>query len=319
MYLFFDTESANCFNSLCKMCEYGFVLTNKSFEIFAKKDILMSPGTGKRSRFYLKGRNGKPGVTLAHEEKEYYESPTFDAFYDDLKDLLVHQNHVVFFFAADSDIQAIEDSCFRYHLEKLPFVCYDVQILYERVMEHKGAISLGHALEALGVDLTGITPHRPDDDAYMTMLVLKGLCEHSKRDVDALLNEFPECRFKARKRYNQLVDRRKARERHRKANMERLAQLQALEEAFPHYKDPVEDWNNTFSVTAALLRDIEVLVPLLQRWAEAGFDYRRRAIGKYLVCSSESQKQSLKKVLFKNGTRIMTCEEFEEVVNRTKK
>ena len=70
-YLFFDTESSNCFNNLYKMCEWGSLMTDSSFRIIpdSKRDILIDPG--KAGKFHLKGRKGRPDLVLAHSHSQY--------------------------------------------------------------------------------------------------------------------------------------------------------------------------------------------------------------------------------------------------------
>ena len=51
-YLFFDIE---CADGNFKICEFGYVITDESFNILTKKNILINP----QCRFNLTGRKGK--------------------------------------------------------------------------------------------------------------------------------------------------------------------------------------------------------------------------------------------------------------------
>ena len=44
-YLFFDTESSNCFGNIYKMCEWGSLITDEAFNVLpgTKRDVLMNP------------------------------------------------------------------------------------------------------------------------------------------------------------------------------------------------------------------------------------------------------------------------------------
>ena len=84
-YLFFDIECSNCFNGVGKMCEFGYVLTDENFLVMKTGDIPMSPGKGRESRFYLKGRKHEKDLELAYEYDYYFEQPEFPYFYKNLQ------------------------------------------------------------------------------------------------------------------------------------------------------------------------------------------------------------------------------------------
>ena len=44
-YLFYDLEDATSKNNICKICEFGYVLTNEKFEVEKRGNIMN--GTGK--------------------------------------------------------------------------------------------------------------------------------------------------------------------------------------------------------------------------------------------------------------------------------
>ena len=81
-YLFFDIEASEGRS----MCSFGYVLTDSSFNVIAKEDILINP----EARFCTQAWNKKKreegkGITLAYPEKTFRKSPTFPQRYDKIK------------------------------------------------------------------------------------------------------------------------------------------------------------------------------------------------------------------------------------------
>ena len=223
-YLFLDTESSNCYGNLYKLCEYGYVTTDESFSFIpgGRRDVVVNPG--KNGKFNLVGRKDGRNLTLAHEYSEYAKAPLFEDFYVNLRFLLERKDMMIFLWASINDIQALMDNCFRYRLPKIHFVSYDVQMLFKAVIpEVQGIPSLEKAAAYLEIDLTGITPHRPDDDALMTMLILKALCQRSGKTPSELVKECPRCEMDSISAYAALVKRRqkKMQRRHQAAQRNR--------------------------------------------------------------------------------------------------
>ncbi len=194
-YLFFDTESANCYGNLYKMCEWGSLMTDEDFNVIpdTKCDVLFNPG--RDGKFSLTGRKDGRDVVLAHPYEAYQSAMLFCDYYEIIRVLVCQKDRPVFLWASDNDIQALLDQCFRYKLPKIPFISYDVQKLFMTACpEEKRIPSLEKAMELLGLSMEGLTPHRPDDDALMTSMVLKEICKRTEKTVWQLIEECPQCR-----------------------------------------------------------------------------------------------------------------------------
>ena len=126
-YLFFDIECSNCFNGVGKMCEYGYVLADENFNIISAQDIPMSPGNDKESRFHLRDRMKVDDINLAYDEEYYFEQPELPEFYGRIKRLMEDKDTICFAFSMRNDIRYLYDSCARYHLPPINYVCYDIQ------------------------------------------------------------------------------------------------------------------------------------------------------------------------------------------------
>ena len=171
-YLFFDCECANSFDKISKICSIGYCLSDINFNLIKKEDILINP----EAPFDYHLFNQKFGINLSYTKKEFYKSPNFKHYYGYLKKLFL-DDVVVFGFSLDNDIKFILDDLKRYNLEIFDFKYVDVQILYRLYSKESLNTSLDKALFELGIDVSKEVLHKSDDDAYMTLLVLKGIMD----------------------------------------------------------------------------------------------------------------------------------------------
>ncbi len=190
-YLFFDVECSNCFEGVGKICEFGYVLTDEQFNIIRQDDIPMSPGRGERNRFHLKGRKDERDLELAYEYDYYYSCPEFPKFYNQIKTLMEDKDTICFAYSMDNDIRHLANTCKRYHLEPLNYICYDIQILAKRYLELTNSISLQSAcLKIVGSGpLVGLQEHLSRDDAKMEMMIFEAVCVLSQKSSINLLKE----------------------------------------------------------------------------------------------------------------------------------
>lgn len=188
-YIFFDIECANCFHGRGKICSFGYVITDESFNVISKNDILMNP----HSRFHLYGHGNHPGITLGYDEKTFNSSPDFPKHYKKIKELLTKPDRLVFGFSVMSDAGYIKSECERYHREIFDYDFIDIQRIYTDYKELANTPSLIKCAQEYGVhDSQNI--HRSDDDSYFTMRVLKGLCEETGLYPSELIKMYPHCK-----------------------------------------------------------------------------------------------------------------------------
>lgn len=182
-YLFFDIEGANSYGGVSKICSFGYVLTNEEFEILERRDILVNP----RSKFNL-----GPNIKLAYEKEEFKAAGDFTQHYDEIKAVLMQPDIKIFGFAVDNDAKYVRDECKRYHLEGMNFDYFDVQRMAKDKFALDNQPGLPKACELLEIDFDQDI-HKSDDDALMTMEVLKAVCEKFEKSVDELIEESPAC------------------------------------------------------------------------------------------------------------------------------
>ena len=181
-YLFFDTECCDGIH----ICEFGYVLTDESFRILEKDVFAMAP----EMPFALPYRSGKPYLKLYFTKKQYESSPAFPAFYDRIKRLITADGTIVVGHSASNDAMFLRTACERYGKEYADFGFADTQRLFAAVCGSEGGLSLEHAAQTLGLDLSERL-HKSDDDALVTMRVMRALSERTGLSPAELLSLYP--------------------------------------------------------------------------------------------------------------------------------
>lgn len=180
-YLFFDIECANPkFNSVCT---FGYVLTDGDFRELKREDILMNPETS-YDRYVIRH-------ILHYSEEELNSRMPFPCFYDGLRALMCGKDTVVLGFSISNDIRFLNETCIRYRLPCLNYRFYDVQKIYGEYIENTGETSsIERAGEQMHLDGLGFV-HRSDEDARVTMEILKAICREKKMTLAGMLEACP--------------------------------------------------------------------------------------------------------------------------------
>ena len=185
-YIFFDIECANCFGGRGKICSFGYVITDESFNILEKSDILINP----HSKFHLHGHNNHPGIVLGYGEDEFLASPDFKHFYPAIRELLTRDNSMIFGFSVMSDAGFLKSECARFHKPMFDYDFIDIQRIFTDYKQLENTPALIKCAAEYGVTETQDV-HKSDDDSYFTMRVLKGLCEETGLTPKELVEKYP--------------------------------------------------------------------------------------------------------------------------------
>ena len=167
-YLFLDIECAD--GGKGTICSVGYVLTDESFKIIRREDIIINP----ESRFYLVGRADRPDIELAYPIERFKMAPKFPAFHAKIKALVEAEDTIVVGHAVSGDVVFLNKACARYHLEPFTYRFFDTQRMYRELSGEKRQKSLEDALLSLGVE-DKFRSHQSVEDARATMLLLKAL------------------------------------------------------------------------------------------------------------------------------------------------
>ena len=76
-YLVFDIECCDGQH----ICEFGYVFIDENFSVLERDYITINP----EHKFKLTGREHESDITLAFSEEIYFNSPTFDYYYDRIR------------------------------------------------------------------------------------------------------------------------------------------------------------------------------------------------------------------------------------------
>lgn len=177
--VFFDIECASVNKTTAKICAFGYVICDESFNIIKKEDILVNP----RGGFHLTDRKGDKGIVLPYAYDEFKKYPSFPKVYNYIKDLLEDENNVVLGHATMNDVNYLNLETRRFKLPSFKFSFSDSQLIYMTYIgDFSRQFGLEHIANALGVEFT---PHRAADDAYATMRIVEAMC----REKNCTYNE----------------------------------------------------------------------------------------------------------------------------------
>lgn len=170
-YLFFDCECANCFDGEGKICSLGYVLTDDEFNIIEKEDVVINP----KCEFDWYILSPKNNCQLAYSKDYFRIQPDFGSYYKDIKKLFTSGNRKIFGFAVDGDISFVNTACERAGVDYIQFAAMDLRPIMEK--EYKQQMKLKEWCDFLKINLDEMQAHKSVDDAEMTMLCCKALCQ----------------------------------------------------------------------------------------------------------------------------------------------
>ncbi len=180
-YLYFDMECADGNHA----CSFGYVLANENFDVLEKRDLLINP----ECKFRL-GRGGEePYIRLSYKEKEFRKAPNFAKVYDEIRALLIAENRILLGHSISSDIGFLEKACTRYSKEYFSLEVYDTQKIYALCAREQQMRSLEYIVRELNIDASHLIEHKSCDDAEMTMLAAKALCERYECGIEEFLRQ----------------------------------------------------------------------------------------------------------------------------------
>lgn len=189
-YLFFDCECANCYHHEGKICSFGYVVSDENFKVLEQADIVINPdapfdphvlGVGERS------------INLAYTPLRFAHAPKFDAVFAKISGLLGDPDTQVFGYAIENDLGFLLSECRRYSLTLPEFAYFDIQDYARLEGKWERSPSLEDALKSLQVPYDAYAEHQSDDDAAMSMLLLKGLLSADSLSMAAAQKAYPQC------------------------------------------------------------------------------------------------------------------------------
>ena len=170
-----------------KICEFGYVLTNESFEVLKRGNFIIDPNIYKCDWDWRVVR-----TILTRKVREYENSPRFDEFYDDIYELITDSDYV-FGHSIDGDAKALNQECQRYNLASIDFDFYDIKQFYREYDNVKRDVSVVEILDKLGIKGEDTT-HDAETDSFNTMLELKAMLDALGLSLEDLISLCPKAR-----------------------------------------------------------------------------------------------------------------------------
>ena len=177
--LTFDTESSTGCTNDGSLCSLGYYICDEKFRPIEQKDIVINPLA--RFRYQIIGKNRK--VDLAYSLAEFRASPRFNEKYQEIKELFDSCDFAVGF-AVENDVKYLRDVCEKFGLEQIKYKFIDIKQLLELFNDEYKDKGLGSIAEGLNIEFIA---HRSDEDARVTAIALKYLCNKHKMSVSKLL------------------------------------------------------------------------------------------------------------------------------------
>lgn len=181
-YLAFDIEAANGYNP-ASICSVGVVVADEKFNVLLKENLWINP----RSKYNLNGTRPNVGIDL-HLDKDLLDrSPDFSQRYEKIRAMLSDSDTLVIGHAVDSDVRMLNAACKKYRLPSINFKFICSQLLYKCYKGDKNVMGLDKIAAELGLHFR---QHRSDEDALMSLLTLKFLCESQNKSVGQLMEKY---------------------------------------------------------------------------------------------------------------------------------
>ncbi len=179
-YLFYDLECASCAGG-GKICEFGYVLTDGSFRLLEKANLLINPGIGpgEWDWFALK-------KVLTHSRPEYEAQKKFPHYADKIRALF--EGAVAVGHTIDGDAQYLLDECARYGVKAWDYRYVDIRAVDIALAPGEGR-ALSKIAEACGCPAE--VYHDALADAETGLAVCRRWTAESGETPEAFFGRFP--------------------------------------------------------------------------------------------------------------------------------
>ena len=174
--LSYDIESTTGSHSDASMCTFGYCIADEQFNILEQRDIVMRPYT----------RRCEPRIKLHYDKAFIKAQQPFPFWYEEIKQLFESCDLVVGF-SVSNDVDFLNNACQVYKLEKITYDFVDVQLLHKTVYNKQNMCGLEGVANEFQIEYLA---HRSDEDARVTLLVLKHMADELSLSVEELLRKF---------------------------------------------------------------------------------------------------------------------------------
>ncbi len=181
-YLSFDIECCDGKH----ICEFGYVFADERFNILKKECITINP----EHKFKLTGRAHERDIALSFPDDVYFNSPTFEYYYDKIKNLLTSAEYSIIGFSTKNDINFLRVACEEYNKEPILFSCIDIQKLYQGYTKAGNRTSIEKIIDELKIGNVKI--HKSDDDSFAVIKILETISKKERLSFPETLDMMKE-------------------------------------------------------------------------------------------------------------------------------
>ncbi len=279
--LFFDLEYASSKNG-CKICEFGYVITDEKLDVIEKNNLIINPNLKNDEWDWRVLR-----TILTRSKSEYEERLTFREYYPKIKSIINSCDYILGH-SLFNDAKALNDDCKRYNLPSLNFEFYDVKLFYQEYANTKAEISVNNILKQLNVKGQQ-GEHDAEVDAYNTMLEFKKIINNLGVSFIEMLELCPNVKDKNEDfKISSLQEKRKNIEKSSKNPKNFTKLLKNLYQNYPQRKN----WKAICFSDTILEDDVESRLKLIKAVFDSGFNYTQNvSLCSYYVAGERAGKR----------------------------
>lgn len=297
-FVFFDCECANVFDGVGKICSLGYVITDDELNVIESEDVVMNPEC--EFDWYLFG--AKSECKLAYSKDYFRIKPNWAAYYKDIKKMFTAGNRYILGFAVSGDVGFVNSACERYNEDYINLRAFDLEPLLEQIYgERKKLVQWA---EFFGVNVAKFQTHKSVDDAMMTMLCMKKLCEQQNKSVEQILKEYKDLFVSSEQILLQAQERA-----YKKEILEKIKRLYGKKSPKPRYKTVL---NRKFEFDRNVLHDVDTAFELIKKiYDNGGTVYEHLAADGEVIFVELPHSGVLEKLKNRNLNVITTAELLE--------
>ena len=297
-FVFFDCECANVFDGVGKICSLGYVITDDELNVIESEDVVMNPEC--EFDWYLFG--AKSECKLAYSKDYFRIKPNWAAYYKDIKKMFTAGNRYILGFAVSGDVGFVNSACERYNEEYINLRAFDLEPLLEQIYgERKKLVQWA---EFFGVNVAKFQTHKSVDDAMMTMLCMKKVCEQQNKSVEQILKEYKGLFVSSEQILLQAQERA-----YKKEMLEKIKRLYSKKSPKPRYKTVL---NRKFEFDRNVLHDVDTAFELIKKiYDNGGTVYEHLAADGEVIFVELPHSGVLEKLKNRNLNVITTAELLE--------
>lgn len=301
-FVFFDCECANTFEGVGKICSLGYVVTDDELNVLESEDVVINPEC--EFDWYL--FSGKGECKLAYSKDFFRIKPNWAAYYKEIKKMFTTGNRYVLGFAVSNDVAFVNSACERYEENYINFRAFDLEPLLEQLYGQKH--KLVEWAQQFGVNVAKYQSHKSVDDAMMTMLCLKKVCEEQNMSVENLLNAHKDLFVSSEAMLMQQAERA-----YRREMTEKIKRLYNKKSPKPRHKTVTGIY---FEFDNKLLRSVDDAFELIKKIYDNGGVVVEHVVGSGQVIyldENAPNEQQLEK-LKKRGVKPVLLSEINEIL-----